>query len=797
MQELRITTPGPDGHYHIAYINSETGVGALSAAKDGHNHELIYDPPREPVEPTPAIPPQIDPMTGQPVMVQDPQTGQMMPDPGQPENPGDPGKEVGTWMVTPMQPQMQNGPVQSNELSDAHTHELIPYPAAPKKAKESDNDVIKDCMALWREGLSLTSECRKKGRESEDFYAGKQWDDGTSRVLNALDRAALTINEIAPNIDTLVGYQMEQRTDIKYLPQEGGDQRVADMLNVVVKKITDACYFPREETKVFKDQAVAGFGMFNVYMNFMDNIQGNIVIERFPWDDGGYGPHEKEDLSDCEFEYRSRMFSLAKLKQLFGKKADEIESSYKSYCGQYPDIEKNDNGINGTNTDYRSAVKLDDMPFTVDGTLPIIDIQKKQFRLCQITRKMYREVTVIFNEEENFFFTAYDWQEKDIALAGTLPGFQIISQMKPRMRITKFCGNVVLSDENPADLPIHDFFTVPVYAYRQNGEYWGKVESAKDPQRELNKRRSQAMDTMNRLGASVYYIEPETFTDNNEKERFKKNRSKPGSIFDVNDVNRKPVLEEGAKFPDALVEIMQLDQQNLQRLMNVVVEQAGANESGTMFLEKKKGRLTGNQFLFDNLSFAKQKLGKIIIALVQRYYTPERMQRLLNAQYSKQKFQVGGQDYSEFSKEEIIEMLESADLFEYDVIVTESSFSASTRLGVAKVLFELIQQGAQIPPELPLEFVDMPSETRTRISEQLQAQSQQSAQAQMDTSNAEITKTLIAKGQYTVTPERAQELGLTPVDPNAPLPNGATDPNNTDNTQNTKYADNLASSLAG
>lgn len=302
---------------------------------------------------------------------------------------------------------------------------------------------------------------------------------------------------------------------------------------------------------------------------------------------------------------------------------------------------------------------------------------------------------------------------------------------------------------------------------------------------------------MNRLGASVYYIEPETFTDNNEKERFKKNRSKPGSIFDVNDVNRKPVLEEGAKFPDALVEIMQLDQQNLQRLMNVVVEQAGANESGTMFLEKKKGRLTGNQFLFDNLSFAKQKLGKIIIALVQRYYTPERMQRLLNAQYSKQKFQVGGQDYSEFSKEEIIEMLESADLLEYDVIVTESSFSASTRLGVAKVLFELIQQGAQIPPELPLEFVDMPSETRTRISEQLQAQSQQSAQAQMDTSNAEITKTLIAKGQYTVTPERAQELGLTPVDPNAPLPNGATDPNNTDNTQNTKYADNLASSLAG
>jgi hypothetical protein len=443
-------------------------------------------------------------------------------------------------------------------------------------------------------------------------------------------------------------------------------------------------------------------------------------------------------------------------------------------------------------------MKLDDAPTTLDGTLKLVDVQRKEFRLAQCTRKTYKEVTVVFNQEENFFFTAYDWKEEDVALASQMPGFQVISQVKTRMRITKFCGDVVLSDENPADLPVHDFFTVPVYAYRMNGEYWGKVESAKDPQRELNKRRSQAMDTMNRLGASVYYVEPETFKDNNEREKFKKNRSKPGAIFEVNNADRRPVLEQGAEFPAALVQIMQLDQQNLQRLMNVVVEQAGANESGVMFAEKKKGRLTGNQFLFDNLSFAKQRLGKILVALIQRYYPPERMERLLNSQYSRQKFQLAGQDYSDFTKDEILELLENAELLDYDVIVAESALNPTTRLGVAKMLFEMMAQGAEVPPELAFEFVDMPGDIRTRISEKMEAQNQATAQTATDTSNSEITKTLIAKGAYTVSPEKANELGLVPATPDQGLPTGS-EPTNTveDTTQVDEYANNLASGLAG
>ncbi len=121
MQELKVTgkgqLPSADRHYHIVYLNTEKGAGVMSAAKDGHTHAVIYDPPRPPRPPSPAVPPQIDPMTGMPMMVQDPNTGQMVSDQGKPEDPGDPGKEKGEWIVQP-------GGVTPNDI---HDHSLEEY----------------------------------------------------------------------------------------------------------------------------------------------------------------------------------------------------------------------------------------------------------------------------------------------------------------------------------------------------------------------------------------------------------------------------------------------------------------------------------------------------------------------------------------------------------------------------------------------------------------------------------------------------------------------------------------------
>lgn len=776
MKKLQKTTR-VNGHYHIVYLNDEDGYGLTTTAK-GHQHQLQYDPPREPTPGTLTNPETGESQEAPSDQAQLDQAAYM----GMQFTPGDPGKEEGTWIMQPAE--------------DGHVHELADYVVKQKKSKEADEDIINDCLTLYKTASELTADCRKKGHESERFYKGDQWNPEDKRHLEGLDRACLTINEIGKNIDELLGYQMEQRTDLRYLPQEGGDQVVADMLNILSKNILDSCYYGREESKWFADAVKVGFGDLIAYMDFKEDIRGEIKVSRYPWDCILYGAHENEDLSDCEYEVRSKMYSKATLKMLYPKKADKIEKSYSNFneknIGDYTDK----SNVAGEGTDYQFAVKIEDYPQTIGSGTPIIDIAKKEFRLFQTTRKVYEPVSVVVSEEENFFFTAFGWEDKDIEAIRTLPSFSIITQTKTRFRITKFCGDVILSDENPADLPAQDFFSIPLYAYRQNQEYWGKIEVAKDPQRELNKRRSQTIDMINRMSASFWFYDEDTFVDG-ETEKFRKNSSKPGAMFQLNSVTNKPVKEEGANYPTALVEIMKMDQDNLQRLMNIVVMQGGANESGTMFLEKKKQRLTGNEFLFDNMSFAKQRLGKILVSLIQRYYDPERIFRIVNTQYKKQAFEVAGQDFSQYTEEQIIDLLENTDLTKYDVIVAESSFSPSTRLGVATVLFDLMKNGAPIPPELPLQFIDIPQDIRTKITTTMQQSSEQAASTAQNTSNTEIVKTLIAKGEYTVSPDKATELGLIPANQGQnPL---TSTPQSADNEsiQEDQYANNLVSSLAG
>ena len=304
---------------------------------------------------------------------------------------------------------------------------------------------------------------------------------------------------------------------------------------------------------------------------------------------------------------------------------------------------------------------------------------------------------------------------------------------------------------------------------------------------------------LNRLSAHIWFYDDDTFADG-ELEKFREKSTQPGAMFKLNDSGNVPVREKGAEFPIALVNMMQAEQADLQRLMNISIPPGGANESGTLFLEKKKAKMTGNEFLFDNLSFAKQRLGRLLLPLIQRYYDAERLYNILKTSDSQQYLKIGQKPVSGYDEMEIKEMLENADLLKYDVIVSESAFSPSTRLGVSKVLFDLIQNGANIQPELPIEFIDIPQDVRQRITDQLQQQQEAAQQQQADTSNTEIQKTLIAKGQYTVTPEKAQQLGLVPTGAPAPQENPLANNQNSDNNesnQEDQYAQQLVGGLAG
>lgn len=686
----RSTKAGTPAHSH-AILELPDG-SAVTSENDGHAHKIV---PREAPLPMPGAPPQAMGM-------------------GWTEGPG------------------------------GHVHDILPETPESEKANEKPTEdetiVVGEVIRLFQTARSGEDECRKMANESEDFYAGKQWDEKVKKDLESADRAALTMNEIEPKIDLLSGYQRQNRSDIKYLPVEEGDQRVVDILNTVVTNILDQSNFEHEETNVFEDGMITGRGFFHAYVDYDKNPLGDIVVEQFPQSDVYLGPHKRVDCKDLEYLCKAQWFSEAKMKQMFPKKADSIARNMAEVMGLRTTPMETQEKPDAYDAGFNAGEGVP-APLSIAPDPLMVDIGRKEFLLVECWRKEYdtEQVAVLGDETRSL----KDWEEGEIAGAKQLA--KIVEKRIDRLRVTLVAGTVMLSDEYN-DLYGESFPLTAFYAKRRNGKYWGKIESAKDPQREINKRHSQIVDILNKAAAYGWFYDASTFPDQQAEKKFKDNAGTPGFTLKVTDINRVPLQIEGIKFPNEISALEEISTTKLREIMNINPELLGIDsksESGLAQIEKKRQGLIGNEFLFDNLNLCKKQLGRTIIRLMQKVYTPERIMRVLTGQASKNpQMMVGGQPMTQDRSQEIITLLSTTDLAKYDVAVSESAHSPTQRRANFAAWADLAGKGIQVPPSLLVQLSDL--EDKDTVLAAMEAQ----AKAQMDLENrkidAEIEKTKIA-----------------------------------------------------
>lgn len=720
-----------NGHYHIVFLNEGSGYGITSADEmDGHTHEISWVPPTEEIPEG-----------------QDPNTGEIIP--GQPAQPG-------YWNWSPG--------------FDGHTHGgFTDIPLIDKKLgkkDESEWDTIAEVIECFNTWYEYDKPSIEAGQASEDFRSGKQWQDSDRQSLNSQGRACLTINRIANKIDTLSGYERKQRTDVRYVPQEAGDQRAADLYNILVKQLLDKCNFWRERSESFEDLIVAGKGSWNIRVSRDNDFRGDVIVERFPWDQSVHAPFDKADASDSEGFCKYRWFSLSRAQQLWPDKAEELKSTYTSMVDRLP------YGIERTRPGNQQDTLLGANSVDTNVFGPQIDLKRKSVLVIECQRFQWVKVPVLGHVEEDFYVNAWQYPKADLEMAASIPGFVRLDKSVRKIRITKVAaGKVLLSDENPADLPSDEFYFVPFFAYRKRGQYWGKVEQVKDSQLLINKLASQATDIGNRMASYNWFYDRDTFPDN-ELRRFVETSSEPGAMFEVNSLGKLPVKTEGAKFPSEIVNLMTLQERLLDEGMNVVPAPGGANESGAAILQKQQIQMTGNEFLFDSISDAMIRLGRLLVPLIKKYYPAERIVRIVRSAQTTEPQMVGGEPVSDFSDEEIVEILRSNDLEKFDLVVGESAYSPSSRLGTFLILTDLAGKGVDIPAEMIIQYADMPENDKKTLMQRLEQQQAAANEATASAGDAEIEKTLVAKG--VIPPSVADRFGIPPTvqadQGEAPLP---------------------------
>jgi hypothetical protein len=201
---------------------------------------------------------------------------------------------------------------------------------------------------------------------------------------------------------------------------------------------------------------------------------------------------------------------------------------------------------------------------------------------------------------------------------------------------------------------------------------------------------------------------------------------------------------EGAKVPTEIIELLSIESQTLRGIMNINLEMEGSQsnaQSGIAILERKKQGLVGNEFLFDNFTIAKVKIGRLLAAMIQKYYSPERIMRIVYNENMKTPVQIGGNPL-EGQEEELQALIENTDLTKYDVVVGESGWSPTTRMANAQMWTELASKGLPIPMSFLIELFDLPN--KDKVLQMFAAEAEQKAKVESDKNQVEIVKTQIA-----------------------------------------------------
>jgi hypothetical protein len=623
-----------------------------------------------------------------------------------------------------------------------HSHAIEgPYIPVEKGEKTDKDKVVREIQALFREAKGLEDDFRKKGDESEKFYSGEgQWSETDKQALEGKKRSALTINEIESKIDVLRGHQSQNRYDIRYFPVENGDSAVADILNILAKNICEQTNYDYEETWAFEDQAIVGRGFLDIFVDYDRNLEGDIRITKFPWKDCYLGPHEKPTLEDLEYLIKTRWFSFAKVKQLWPDAADDIEGQIKLLDEV---VESGEQGIDGDK--YEDGATNPAIPNDPD----LVNIAKKEYRVLECWRKEYSTFYVLANPADDVYVNTDGWPKADVDKAATISGFRKISRRKTMIRVTTVAGGVLLDNEIN-DLFDDEFSITAAYGKKRGKSVWGKVEAVKDLQKEINKRHSQFTDILNKVAAYGWFYDSMTFDSPEEEKKFRANSSTPGFTVKVVDVNRTPKQADGVKFPSEIAQMIANDSMKVRELMNVNGELLGQTtraESGIAIAHKKAQGLLGNEFLFDNLALAKRLIGRKLLKLIPKIYTPERIMRVVQSMGAKENIQIAGLPLDQVNPVAVMEILKNTDLSQYDVAVGQSAHSPTARMTNFILWSEMAAKGVPVPPMLLVDLSDLPD--KEKVKAMMMQMQQAEAEAEQKKYGTEIAKARIAasKGQ--------------------------------------------------
>ena len=561
----------------------------------------------------------------------------------------------------------------------------------------------------FKQAVDHGSEWRKLAREEYDFVRGKQWSEDDKAALTEKGRPALTINKIRPHLNILSGYQRVNRYEVNFEPRTSDDFESCELRKGVTKYIMDNCDYNDVESAVFMDGIIGGIGWFHVFYDWdYTAMEGEIDIERVsPFDIYTDPEARKPDYSDGKFLCRAKWVDKDELCDIYPEHADDILSEFRRY-------------------------DMDEKEADMVGTEPLwYNRDLKKVRLIECWYK------------EREMQTRYMMADGTISdVPPPIPTVIASPFQVPvdKVRLAVIMGDIKLEEmDSPYQHGFFPFVPFTLYHYGEGDVPCGVVRDVKDPQREINKKRSQILHILNTQGNSGLITETTAMTEE-QQERYRKYGSKPGAIIEVNDGTlaggRIREIQPSAP-PVGLIQSAQESEADIPKITGINESMLGISspqQSGRAIELNQRQAVTNIAPFFDNLRKSKRAIVQQLWGykghkgLIPQYYTEEKVFRIVG-KHGQEEFvtvnqQVQMQDPQ--TGQLITTVLNDLSQGNYDVIISDTPYSVSQRQGQFWALVDAVSKlglPANIIFDKLIELSDIPD--KQEIIQRLQSQQQQ------------------------------------------------------------------------
>lgn len=584
----------------------------------------------------------------------------------------------------------------------------------------ADNPALFKYKKWFTDAVDAAQEWRDEAKEDRNFYEGRQWRSADKKSLEEHGRPAITINRIKPLLNVLSGYQRLNRYDIDFLPRTNDDMQLAQVRKGVTKYIMDRSHYNYEESDVFMDGVTGGIGWFEVgYKWDWEIMDGDAFVRRVSPFDIYVDPESRDKyFRDMKYIIRARWVDKEALIAVYPEHEDEIKAQMQYYLSEEKES-------------------------TEDNTKLWYQRETRKIRFAECWYKTTKRKTL---------YTLYDHTiveeltPEQIAMAPMI----LVDQREitvTEVKLMSFFDNVVLEDkESPYQHGEIPFVPFVCYYMGDDDMPAGIVRDLKDPQREINKRRSQELHILNTQSNGGWIAEAGALT-NEQETNFKNNATKPGAILHVASgaltSGRIQRLDPPQSVPAGAINAVQEAMQEMPAISGINEALMGTDisnlQSGRAIELKQKQAITHIASLFDNLRYTKEQIAYQLWGrrgapgIIPQFYTEEKTYRITSAdgQFDFITVNQQVQQVNPETMQTITRTLNDLSAGEFDIVIADTPATATQRTAQFWSLVDACGKlgvNGNMVLDILLDLSDVPQ--KEEIKRRLQQQQQQQAQAQ-------------------------------------------------------------------